>query len=120
MPQWFQDVLDRTASVSSRFAPFGTYCLLLNDVVRVIDSRASPQLLHLTIAQLFSGVKQIGQTEHGSSFVLRRFLSDHGIANYKGMLRNAISSMVPLLFMGGHVSDYQPLLVQRQTANGMS
>ena len=91
---------------------------MLNDVVRIIDSATNPQLLQLTVGQMFSGAKQIGQSKESAPFVLQRFLYDHAIAEYKSMLRNAISSMVPLLFMGGHVSDYQPLLVERQTPNG--
>ena len=91
---------------------------MLNNMVRIIDSAADSQLLQLTVGQLFSGAQQIGQSKESAPFVLQRFLGDHAIAGYKSMLRDAISSMVPLLFMGGHVSDYQPLLVERQTAHG--
>lgn len=118
LPQSLSDLLHRTSAVSSSFVPFGTYCLMLNDSVRIIDSAANPRLLHITISQLFSGAKELGQNAESAPFVLKRFLHDHAIAAYKGMLHNAISSMVPLLFMGGHVSDYQPLLVERQTPNG--
>ncbi|DBA69366.1 TPA: hypothetical protein ACH3X2_012940 [Trebouxia sp. C0005] len=119
LPKSLTDLLHRTSSVSSSFAPFGTYCLMLNNMVRIIDSAADSQLLQLTVGQLFSGAQQIGQSKESAPFVLQRFLGDHAIAGYKSMLRDAISSMVPLLFMGGHVSDYQPLLVERQTAHGI-
>ncbi len=119
MPESLQRVLDQTACVAGNFVPFGTYCLILGDAVRIIDSSQSPQLLQLTVQQLFLGAKAVGQSSDvAPMIVMQRLICDHRIAAYKTMLRNAISSMVPLLFMGGKIDDYQPKLVQRQTPNG--
>ena len=119
MPASLQRVFDLTAEVAGQFLPFGTYCLMFGDAVRIIDSSQDPQLLQLTAQQLSRGALTVGQSSDiAPMVVMQRFISDHRIAEYKLMLRNAVSSMVPLLFMGGKIEDYQPRLIQRQTPSG--
>ena len=119
LPGFLQQLVSRTAQVAGNFVPFGTFCLMLGDAVRVIDSAAQPQLLQITVSQLLKGVQRVGKNEDSAPLVIQRFLVDHHIQSYKNVLRTAIQSMVPLLFMGGKISEYQPMLVQRQTQHGV-
>ena len=118
LPGFLQQLVNKTAQVAGDFVPFGTFCLMLADAVRIIDSTAQPQLLQITVSQLFKSVQRVGGDEESAPLVIQRFLVDHRVQSYKNVLRTAIQSMVPLLFMGGKISDYQPMLVQRQTPNG--
>ena len=119
LPGFLQQLVNRTAQVAGDFVPFGTFCLTLGDAVRIIDSTAQPQLLQITVAQLLKGVQRVGTDEDSAPLVIQRFIVDHRIQSYKNVLRAAVQSMVPLLFMGGKVADYQPMLVQRQTQHGV-
>ena len=119
LPQTYNNLMHKTAAVAGNFVPFGTYCLMLSDIVRVVDSTSEPQLLQITVQQLLGGAEQLGQQNQAAPYVLQRLLSDHCSSSYTAALRNALHSMVPVLFMGGHTSDYQSILVQRQSATGM-
>lgn len=61
--------LDQTARVAGSFVPLGTYCLILGDAVRVVDSRKSPQLLRLGMQHLFRAAQTIGQSSETASMV---------------------------------------------------
>ena len=50
--------------------------------------------------------------------ILHTRLELYRMQSYKDVLRTATQSMVPLLFMGGKMLDYQPMLVQQQTSTG--
>ena len=107
--------MNKTVQVAGNFVPFGTVCLMLGDAVRIIDSTAQPQLLQTTESQLFNSIQRAGGDEESAPLVIQCFLVDHRVQSYKNVLRTALQSMVPLLFMGGKVSDYQPMVVQRQS-----
>jgi hypothetical protein len=119
MPKDLRNLIAKTAGVAGSFVPFGTFCLMLGDVIRVVDSSANPELLHITVQQLFGSTQQLSASQGAAPFVLQHLLTDHHISSYKSVLATAAASMVPLLFMGGRASDYQPVLIQRQTAQGM-
>ena len=119
LPGFLQQLVDRTAQVAGSFVPFGTFCLMLGSAVRIIDSTAQPQLLQTTVSQLLKHVQCVGNSEDSAPLVIHRFLVDHRMQSYKNVLTTAIQSVRPLLFMGGKTSDYQPMLVQRQTQKGV-
>ena len=77
-----------------------------------------PQLLHLTVSQLIKGIQRVAKEETGAPIVIQRLLLDHRISTYKDELRSSIQCTIPLLFMGGKIADYQPMLIQRQTQKG--
>ena len=118
LPAFLQRTISRTSQVAHNFVPFGSFALMLGSAVRIVDSLTQPQLLHLTVSQLLKGIQRVGQQESDAPFIIQRLLLDHRITTYKHELRSSIQSMVPLLFMGGKISDYQPMLIQRQTHNG--
>lgn len=96
-----QQLVHRIATVAVGFAPFGTYCLMLGDEIRIIDSIAQPKLLQFTESQLFKAVQNVGKSRGAAPVVQQRFLTEHDIQSYKDVLQTANQSMVPLLFMDG-------------------
>lgn len=118
LPKTWQNLLLHPVNLACTMTPFGSYCLMSGHVVRLVDSATQPQLLQITFDQLFSKVRVISEKANAAQSVWQRFLSDHRLQSYKDGLHTSLSSMIPILFMGGKISDYQPMLLQRQTADG--
>ncbi|KAA6417639.1 MAG: hypothetical protein FRX49_12431 [Trebouxia sp. A1-2] len=119
LPKTWQNLLLHPVNLACTMTPFGSYCLMSGHVVRLVDSATQPQLLQITFDQLFSKVRVISEKANAAQSVWQRFLSDHRLQSYKDGLHTSLSSMIPILFMGGKISDYQPMLLQRQTADGV-
>ena len=104
--------------VAKDFVPFGTFCLLLNDKVKVINGMGTSDALAITAKQIFEAAFRIGQSGGAAPFVLRRLLDDHFISEYCSKLQQAVSDLHPVLFFGGTSDDYQQVVMQRQHAEG--
>lgn len=93
---------------------------MLGDTVKLVDTcnPSNSTALQMTAQQLLEGMVVIGRKKKGDYPVRSRLTSDHSIVRYQDGLQAALCSMVPLLFLGGHVSDYQPELVQYYVDQG--
>ena len=119
VPRLWQKAITHTATAAGQFVPFGTCCLILENTVRMVDSAEALPLLGSTVKQLFQEAAHVGrQGEEAAMLVMQHFICDHGMAAYTRVLRNAMDSLVPVLFMGGQVQDYESKVIQRQTPTG--
>ena len=105
-------------AVAKDFVPLGTFCLLLVDKVKVINSMANSDALAITARQMFEAAFQIGQNGAAAPFVLNRFLNDHSMTEYHSKLSQAVADMHPVLFFGGKSDDYEQVVMKRNAVDG--
>lgn len=87
--------------------------------MHMVDSAEALPLLQSTVKQMFQDAAHVGSKgEDAAMLVMQRFICDHGIRAYTRKLRNAMDALIPVLFMGGELQDYESKVILRQTPTG--